>query len=182
MAFASTSVWQQAAPPACALMPGTSVPPCIFLVSFELLSQCWSQREWVQVSSWDSRSPLFHWAIIPDSFYSQKLWGLLPALEPWARGVGVGLGLLTTQGDLCSWDIPFDFYLPCETSLFLVSIPPTNLSCWLILYIRSCRTSIQLDFSQLFCSLVVLLRWLWKDVSTTFTYVMILTRSWEMQT
>ena len=44
---------------------------------------------------------------IPTGFYSLKLWGLIfLALEPWAVGPGVGLGLFTPEISL------LDFYPP----------------------------------------------------------------------
>ena len=44
VASASTSVWEEAAPPALAPKPNSSVPPHVSLAPFELLSQCWSSE------------------------------------------------------------------------------------------------------------------------------------------
>ena len=45
MAFASTSVWEKASPPALTLMPGDLDLPCTSLDPFQLLSQCWSSEQ-----------------------------------------------------------------------------------------------------------------------------------------
>ena len=52
-------------------------------------------------------------ASISAGFYSQKLWELLfLALEPWAGGPGCGAGTPLLRQELCSCDIPPDFYQP----------------------------------------------------------------------
>ena len=44
---------------------------------------------------------------IPAGFHSQKLWGLIfLAWEPWAGGVGVGLGLLAPEISLLNFYPP----------------------------------------------------------------------------
>ena len=44
---------------------------------------------------------------IPIGFYSQKMWGLLfLALEPWAEGPGMGLGLLATEISFPNFYVP----------------------------------------------------------------------------
>ena len=42
MAANSTSVWDDAAPPVLVLKPDNLIPPCMFLVLFKGLPQCWS--------------------------------------------------------------------------------------------------------------------------------------------
>ena len=50
-----------------------------------------ASKSFCGVNAWDSRSPPSPSAAIPAGFHSQELWGLLPALEPWAMEPGVGL-------------------------------------------------------------------------------------------
>ena len=55
---------------------------------------------------------------IPTAFCSQKLWGLFfLVLEPWARGPGMGLGLLGTKTSLPN------FYPPQEGPARSTSAP-----------------------------------------------------------
>ena len=73
------------------------------------VSQCVvSYKELLQapeVSSTDS---------IPTDFCSQKLWGLIfLALEPWAEGPGVWLGLCTPQISLLSFYLLHVDVVPC---------------------------------------------------------------------
>ena len=60
---------------------------------------------------------------IPTGFCSQKLWGLtFLTLESWARGLGVGLGLLASE------IAPKNFYLRgCGATLFHIHDPSTSL-------------------------------------------------------
>ena len=88
-------------------MPDSSVLPCMRLVPFQLLPQCWSSEE-VSLSK-SVHKPfkrdclgihqfLFSTASAPAGIYTQKLWGLIfLALEPWAEGPGVGLGPLAPK-------------------------------------------------------------------------------------
>ena len=131
--------------------------------------------------AWDSRSPSSHLATIPTGFYSQKFEGL-PFLaldlgcEAWC---GAGTSSLR-RGNLFSWDIPPDFYLPHVGvgQLVLCLCPSSQFWC-VFFYILSCRTSVQLDFRWselwLFYSLVVILMLLWEVLSTAFSYTAILT-------
>ena len=118
--------------PAPALIPDTSVPPCMPLVPFKLLPWCWS---WEGVSlskfvcSFFKRNCLALQKFLPPTqspqdFCSQKLWGPnFLALEPWVRDL------------VWSWDSLFLIYpswnssatCGCGTSLFHVSAPPTIL-------------------------------------------------------
>ena len=62
---------------------------------------------------------------------------------------GVGLSdCLLLRGDLCSYDIPPDFYLPhlSMRPAGFISLPFLPVLMWLLLYILSYRTSVQLDF------------------------------------
>ena len=61
---------------------------------------------------------------------------------------GVGLRPLAPQGVLCSQDIPSNFYLIQMVVSSFVSLPLLQFSQWLVLYILSYRTSLQLDFRQ----------------------------------
>ena len=92
--------------PVPALMPDTLVPSCMPLVLFKLLPWCWSSEGMslsmslcgffkgnclgLQKFLLPTQSPLF--------FCSSKLWGLIfLALQLWAGGSGVGLGLFTPE-------------------------------------------------------------------------------------
>ena len=44
MASASTSVWDKAEPPALTLLPNSSIPPFMSLVTFKLLLPGWSSE------------------------------------------------------------------------------------------------------------------------------------------
>ena len=136
---ASTSVWEKSVPPTLILMPENSLPPCMSLVLFKLLAQCWSS-EGVSASksicrpckrtAWDFRGSPFPSATIPAGFYSQKLGGLLfLVLEPWAGGLVWDHDPLLLRRDLRGQDILPDFYLPhmgvgpaCSVSLFLFNV------------------------------------------------------------
>ena len=60
---------------------------------------------------------------IPIGFHRQKLWGLIfLALEPWAGGPGVGLGLLALEISL-----PNFYPHGCGASPFCVCTFPTSL-------------------------------------------------------
>lgn len=109
MDSASTSVWDNAAPPALTLKLDNSVAPCMSLMPFRLLPQHWTERVSPSASKssyrpfkrdiWDSSHPRPHSATISAGFHSQKLWGILfPALESWAGEPRVGLGPLTLLG------------------------------------------------------------------------------------
>ena len=130
-------------------MPATLVSLCIPLVPFKLLPPCWSSEgmsRWVHV--WVPQEDLLRAPTasstdsIPTGFHSKKLWGLIfLALESWAEGPGMGLGLLTPK-------IPLLNFYPhgCGAKLFWVHAPPTK-SGWLwFLQFHSCQTSIQLNF------------------------------------
>ena len=99
--------------PLLALMPDTSVSPCVPLVPFKLTPKCWSSEvaslsKWVYV--WVPQEELLRdpAASSTDSiltcFHSQKLWGLIfLALESWAGEPGVGLGLLASKVSLLNF-------------------------------------------------------------------------------
>ena len=60
---------------------------------------------------------------IPTGFCSQELWELIfLALESWAGGPGVGLGLLAPEISL-----PNFYPRGCQTTPFWVCAPPTSL-------------------------------------------------------
>ena len=83
-----------------------------------------------------------------------------------------------------SREIPLNFYLlrthGCGTSLFYISAASTS---WCSFFFNS--VVVVLPVSSIsgtsewwfFCSLVVILMWLWEEVSTTFTYAVMLTGS-----
>ena len=78
--------------------PGShpSVPPCISLVSFKLLPQCWNSERWSSSksgpsplrSSWNSRSPLSHnphWFVQPEIVGNSLLATGTLGWEAWCR-------------------------------------------------------------------------------------------------
>ena len=88
-----------------------------------------------------------HWLF----WFHQELWRLIfRTLEPWAEGLGVGLGLLAPEIKICKF---LSITCGCGSSLFNISTPPTSLDgCGFFKPhfkthpVHSCRTSIQLDF------------------------------------
>ena len=112
-------------------MPDTSFSPCIQLVPFKLPSRCYgsegaSQSRWVHV--WVSQEELLRAPeasstnSVPAGFHSQKLWGFISlALESWAGGFGVDLGLLAPEISL-----PSIYPHGCGASLFHICTPPTS--------------------------------------------------------
>ena len=81
-------------------------------------------------------------------FHSQQFWGLLfLALEPWARCLVWGWDpLLLLSSDICSQDMPPDFYpLYVGAGLYnSVCLPLLRVLKWLF-HILVYRTSVQLD-------------------------------------
>lgn len=104
----------------------------------------------------------------PTGYHSQMLWQLLLFILERRAGEPGGV--------LCSWGIPPDSELPhsgCGTCPFHFSTSPIS-HCVAFLYILSYRT---LGGSPwwFFCNSVLM--WPWKNVSTMFTYSVILTRN-----
>ena len=149
MTSASTSVWEKASPPALALKPDDSVPPCMSLAPSLSESVSKFMCGLFKRNAEDSSSPPAHSAATCAGFHSQKLWGLLSlALRPWAGEPCVGLGSLTPQEGTSQPHYPLDFYQShvgvgpaCSLSLPLLPV-----SVCFFLYILSYRTSVQLDF------------------------------------
>ena len=127
---AHPSVWDKT-PPAPALMPDTSVAPCMPLVPFKLLPWCWSSEE-VNLSKsvcwfFKVNCLVLQQFVLPTQSllgFATRSYGDFQALEPWAGRSGVELGsprsrnicpefLSTTHG--------------CGASSFHVSTPPINL-------------------------------------------------------
>ena len=141
--------------PLLAPIPGTSVSLYIPLVPFKLPPQCWSTEgaslsRWVRVRV-PQEEPLRAPAAsstnsIPTGFLSPLLQGLIfLALEPWAGGPGVGLGLLAPKISL------LNFY-PCGCGTSCSLSTPSDQCGWRCFpHLHSCQTSIQLD---LWCSWV----------------------------
>ena len=91
---------EEGCPAALALMPDTSVSPCIPLMPFNMVPWCWSSEEWVWVSplvgslrgaAWDSMS-FFHWLSL-HWFLQPEVWGL--SLWNWNPGLGSWCGART---------------------------------------------------------------------------------------
>ena len=92
MAFASTSVWEEAVLLALGLMPDSSVPPlCPWCLSGSCCHSAGAQREWdLQKELPGTSEVLSHKATIVARFYSQELGDFL-AQEHWAGRSDVGL-------------------------------------------------------------------------------------------
>ena len=157
-------------------MLSTSISPCMPLVTFKLLPQCWNS-EGVNMSRWVHvcipQEELLGAQVVsstnstPTGFCSQKLYGLIfLVLEPWARGPGCG------AGTPCSWDILPEFLSTtcgCGTSLFCICSPPTSLDgCGFFnsLVVKLPLKSVS-DGSEwwFFYILVVILTWMCEEVS-----------------
>ena len=112
-ASASSSLWEEATLPVCALKPDDSFSPHMFLVPFELLPQCWS---------WDEVSPS---KFLCSLVFTARSYGLIfSALEPWASRPGVGWDP-GSSGGLMLPEYPAWFLSTtcgCGTSLFCVSV------------------------------------------------------------
>ena len=86
-------------------MPDNSVPPCMSLMTFNLLSTHWSLDRVNPTKSLFGpfkrnclRFQQFSTGSNPTAFHSQKLWGLIfLALEPWSGEPIVRLGPLTPE-------------------------------------------------------------------------------------
>lgn len=117
-----------------------------------------------ELPRWNLQTHSDYSGTILAGFHSRRLWGLL----------FLALGLLVPQGallQLCysSWFSLWFTTHGCEPSPIRLSAPPTRL------YVASLYpdvlTSTQLDFRRfqfwmmVFCSLVVILGWLWEDAS-----------------
>lgn len=136
-----TFIQKKAARPSLILQPGNSVPLHMSLVSFKLLSQCWSLEPIspsasksmcrpCKRSTWDSSQPLFHSATTSIVFHSHKLWGLLfwdesRGLRAWfgagnpllLRGAATAkIALLISNHHTWVWDQPVSGLCP-PTSL-----------------------------------------------------------------
>ena len=118
-----------------------------------------SPRELLRAPAASSTDP------IPAGFCSQKLWGLVSlALESWARGPRVGLGLLDPE-------ISLQNFYPhgCGASPFHICTPPTSLhgcGCFNPIVVRLPFNSIS-DVPErwLFYTEAVSLMWLCEEVS-----------------
>ena len=145
MTSASTSVWDKAALPALILKPDSSVLPHTSLLpqhcSSDQVSLCMGRLRGIpgtleaSISHTQPQSPLVFTA---RSYRDFSSWHWNP-----------GRGALM-WGWSC--DIPLEFYPPH------ISVKPAHIaspsllpaSMWLLLYIFSCRTSVQLDFKWSF--------------------------------
>lgn len=151
-------------------MPDNSVPPLWPWFILSCFPSAGAQSEWVwdkfvhkpfKINCLGLQQPLSHSATIPAGFYSQKLWRFpFLALETWA---GSRCGVGSFRRDLCTWDIPSNFYphTRCGTSSFY------QFQCDfffkdLVLGFHS------VDFRCFWVIVVILMR-LWEDVSTTLS-------------
>ena len=177
MASACLSVWKKAFPQLPALMPDMSVPPCMRLVSFKLLPQCWSS-EGVSLSkficgffnenAWDSR--IFFHQLNPHWFLHPEIVGT------YLPGTGtLGWGAWCGAGAPCSWDIRPEFLSTtdgCVTSPFHVSTPPPSLDGYGFFNSLVFRFPFNLisDSSEwwVFYIIAVILMWLCEEVSRVY--------------
>ena len=169
----------------------TPMPDYLFPSSISLMFQHWNS-EWVRScksmsrlfkrNAWGSRNTPPHSTTIWAGFYSQELWRLLfLALKALSSGLGVGLGPLAPQGGPLILRYPSRI-LTAGDGPGVLSFCPSYWSCSVASsYIFGCRISVQLHFRcfwmMVFCSLLVILMWLWEDSSTDITQVVILTRT-----
>ena len=153
------------------------------------------QREWAQVSPWSGPLRWFFWdSRNPVSLSPDPCWFLQPGVMgtyltgPGTLGWGCscGPGLLAPQGELCSSDIHPDFYPPLlGVGQAIQCLHPAFYS-WCGFFFNS--IVVGLPFSKisgssewwLFCSVVVILMWLWEEASTVFMYAIVLTGNWEL--
>ena len=101
---------------------------------------------------WDSRNCLPPSATILLDFTARSYKDFFLGTETliWGQGPGMRLGPLASHGDSPQLRYPSDFSPPLvgirtACSAFLPFLP---VSVWLLLYILSCKTSIQLDFKR----------------------------------
>ena len=155
-------------------MPDTSVSSCTPLVTFKLPPWCWSSEgvslnRWMPV--WVPQEELLRAPVasstnsIPSGFLIQNLWGLsFLALESWAAGPGVDLGLLAPKISLSNF-----YPHRCGASPFHVYTPPTSLGGCGFFNSIVVRLPFNLisDVPEwwLFYILVVILMWLCEEVS-----------------
>lgn len=111
MPFSSTSFLENAASPALAPKPGSSVPPHVSLMAFKQLPKSWSSKQVILSMNqfmcrsftkkiFDSLSLPSYSATISANLYRQNLWGIFfLTLELWVGDSGVRPGpLAPSQG------------------------------------------------------------------------------------
>ena len=132
---ASASLSERKLSPALTLISDTSILPCVSLVPFKLLPQCWSSEE---VSLNKSVCVLFKKKCLrlqtflplpqsPPVFTARSYGGLIfLTLEPWARWPGMGLGLLIPEISLPNFYPPHlsvgPIHSVCPTWMDVVSL------------------------------------------------------------
>ena len=98
-------LWGESCPPALTLMPDTSFSPCMPLVPFKLLLQCWSS-EGVSLSkfmcgfckrNYLGLQKFFLQTQFPLLLQAEIMGTYFLALEPWAGQPGMGLEFLTPK-------------------------------------------------------------------------------------
>ena len=134
MASASTFIWKKAAPQALTLMPDNSVPPWLSLVPLSCCPSAGlrvgeSVPEPCKRNCLGLHQPSDCTASVPAVFHSQKLWGLFPALEPWAGGLEWA-GTPDSSGGTSEAQISLPIFISpmWGTNSFLISVPPTSLN------------------------------------------------------
>ena len=175
---------RESCPLALTLMPDNSVLLHMSLMPFKLLLLCWSSDgilvSTLRGTAWDSIS-LSSTVSNPTGFYIQKLSVIFLALEPWARGPGVGLQPLAPAIFLLIIVTSTCHYVMFVWNRSISHLHPSHQS-WCGVFLNS--VVIGLPFSLisdvfewwLFCNLVVLLMWFCEEVSQ-FTYTSILNLS-----
>ena len=174
-------------------MLDNSAPPSMSLVPFQLLPPCWSS-EGVSPSKSMHRSlkrnclrllkTSTSLSLIPCRFLQAEVRGNSLRIGTWGWGPGVGLGSPHSSGGPSAAEMSFSifiYYTWVWDQLVLCLHP--SYKYWCDFFFHS--LVVGLPFSQisgtsewlLFCSLALILMWLWEDVSSTFTYAAILTGS-----
>lgn len=155
-----------AVPPALFSNPYNPISSCSLWVTDPLPESSISACEWHTVCWHFKRAPgipgNFHISLGDDDYQSQMLYGLcFPALVLHACESGVELRPLNPQRELLSWDIPLNSQ-PSHVgvcSAFFLSLSFLPVCTWIVLYIFSNKTSIQIVFS-----------WLFKMIDLYFSY------------
>lgn len=142
-------------PPALALKAASSFSPCMSLAVFEPPPPSVEPRaseflcEPLKRNTWNSRSRVFHLDAIPDCFSQPDVNGNSSSRH-WCPGVGsqVWAGTLCSPGGTSACEITLlilnchtmDMGLACSAAPSLLLFSP-----WLLLYILSYKTSVQLS-------------------------------------
>ena len=190
MAPANSSIIGKAAPSALVLKSDNSFSPLVSLVVFELLFLHWNLEQ-VFVSEWACVQALYgdaclyscppaHLDEFPAAFHSQMLWGLLfPAMVFWAKEPSMGLGPINSYWRPLRPRYFSQFFTTTVGVIpAILHLHPFHQS-WHVFFLISLVTGLLCSWSLggsqgwLFCNLVVILMWSWREASIIFTYTIL---------